>query len=71
MFYIFVLLSKIFKNYLKKLNSDKILRWKFVVRILIDQVIVTSVLEGLVLHLNKLEFPPPKDALCQVRLKLA
>ena len=25
----------------------------------------------LVLHLNKLESPSPKDALCQVRLKLA
>ena len=49
----------------KKVNSDKILRWTFVVRILIDQVIVTSVFKGVVLHLNNLEFPPPKDALCK------
>ena len=27
--------------------------------------------KGMVLHLNKLEFPLPKDALCQVWLKLA
>ena len=27
--------------------------------------------KGLVLHLTKLEFPPPKDALCKVYLKLA
>ena len=27
--------------------------------------------KGVVLHLNKLEFPSPNDALCQVWLKLA
>ena len=37
MFYIFVLLSKFCQNYRGKIeNSDKILRWKFVVRIWID-----------------------------------
>ena len=27
--------------------------------------------KGVALYLNKLESPPPKDALCQIRLKLA
>ena len=27
--------------------------------------------KGVILHLNKLEFPPPKDSLCPVWLKLA
>ena len=26
--------------------------------------------KGVALHLNKLEFPPPKDAFCQVGMKL-
>ena len=28
-------------------------------------------LKGVALHLNRLESPPPKDALCRVLLKLA
>ena len=64
MFYILYCYQKFSRIIFKKLNSDKVLRWKFIVRILIDQVIVTSVFKGVVLHLNKLEFPPPITMLC-------
>ena len=34
-------------------------------------VIISPLDKGVALHLNKLEFPSPKDALCRVCLKLA
>ena len=34
-------------------------------------VIISPLEVGVALHLNKLVFPLPKDALCRVRLKLA
>ena len=75
MFYIFVL-SKFCKNYREKkiLYSDKILRWKFVVRIHIDffcthVVIVTSVIMHSCIKLISLDIDDLLSVICFLTVK--
>ena len=66
------LCSKIYVPRFIEIFQEVLRLWKSSMYMYLNKVLhIPSLDEGVLLHLNKLEFPLPKDVFCQIKLKLS